>query len=113
MLIGNLIPGGLKEDSYYPWDRADPFAKQVVDLLKMKIETVNLILIGGAILTNGEETLFTTCSVLHNRSRNPSKSFKEVHSLSKEALNLKKIVWIEQGLVKDETNGYVDLDKRC
>lgn len=100
--------GGLKEGSYYPWDKDDSFAGQVADLLKMKVENVNLILEGGAILTDGEGTLFTTRSVLLNKNRNPFKSFKEVDSLLKKVLNLKKIVWLDQGLVKDETNGHVD-----
>ena len=100
--------GGIEEGSYFPWDKDDSFAGQVADFFGLKIKNIDLVLEGGAILTDGEGTLFTTRSVLLNKNRNPYKSFLQVDMLLKEVLHLKKIVWLDQGLVMDETNGHVD-----
>lgn len=100
--------GGKKEGSYYPWDQDDAFAERMADFLSIPCRRIPLVLEGGAILTDGCGTLFTTRSVLLNRNRNPFKSLDYVEGLLKESLQLEKIVWIKQGLAQDETNGHID-----
>lgn len=100
--------GGLKDGSYYPWDKDDAFACEMARYLNLEYENADIVLEGGAILTDGEGTLFTTQSVLLNRNRNPFKSKEYVESVLKKHLHVNKVVWLEQGLALDETNGHID-----
>ena len=100
--------GGLKEGSYYPWDKDNAFACEMANYLGVDCEFVNIVLEGGAILTDGEGTLFTTKSVLLNRNRNPFKSKRFIEDVLKKHLFVEKVVWLEQGLAHDETNGHID-----
>ena len=100
--------GGIKEGSYFPWDKDDAFAKEMAQYLKLDCVNANIVLEGGAILTDGDGTLFTTRSVLLNRNRNPFKSKQYVEDVLKQFLHINQVVWIRQGLYADETNGHID-----
>lgn len=100
--------GGLKEGSYFPWDKDNAFTSEMAKYLNLECEHADIVLEGGAILTDGDGTLFTTQSVLLNRNRNPFKSKQYVEEVLKKHLHVKKVVWIEQGLALDETNGHID-----
>lgn len=100
--------GGLKEGSYYPWDQDDAFADSIATYFGLESKRVDIVLEGGAILTDGIGTLFTTRSVLLNRNRNPFKSLSYVEEILKKTLYVDKVVWLDQGLALDETNGHID-----
>ena len=100
--------GGIEEGSYYPWDKDDAFAKRFADYLHIDCIDADLILEGGAITTDGQGTLFTTKSVLLNKNRNPEKNIGEVENILKEKLHIHNIIWIDEGLKHDETNGHID-----
>lgn len=100
--------GGLKEGSYFPWDKDDAFACEMAKYLNLTCENAEIVLEGGAILTDGEGTVFTTRSVLLNRNRNPFKSKQYVESVLKQRLRVERVVWLDQGLALDETNGHID-----
>lgn len=100
--------GGIKEGSYHPWDKDNDFASKIAGYFGIPSKQANIVLEGGAILTDGEGTLFSTRSVVFNRNRNPFKSFSYIDGYLKEWLHLKNIVWLDRGLVMDETNGHID-----
>lgn len=100
--------GGLKEGSYFPWDKDDAFAKEMANYLGLDCEDADIVLEGGAILTDGEGTVFTTKSVILNRNRNPFKSKHYIEEKLKHYLKANQVVWLEQGLAFDETNGHID-----
>lgn len=100
--------GGLKEGSYFPWDKDNAFAVEFSKYLNINTIEADIVLEGGAILTDGEGTLFTTRSVLLNRNRNPFKSKEYIENVLKNCLGVRKVVWLKQGLADDETNGHID-----
>ena len=57
---------------------------------------------------DGEGTLITTKECLLNRNRNPHLSQNEIETYLTNYLGAEKIIWLEQGLYNDETNGHVD-----
>jgi agmatine deiminase len=77
---------------------------------KMKIECINvdMILEGGSIDTNGHDMLLTTKSCLLNKNRNPYFSKSKIEQKLKQNLGIKKVIWLERGIVGDDTDGHID-----
>lgn len=100
--------GGKKEGAYYPWDADDHFAAEVATYFRLPCKRKNIVLEGGGIISDGRGTLFTTKSVLLNRNRNPFKKKEFVEEEILKATGDKQIIWIDQGIAYDETNGHVD-----
>lgn len=100
--------GGRKEGAYYPWDADDKFASFAAGYLGLECKNVDIVLEGGAIISDGNGTLFTTKSVLLNRNRNPFKKREFLEEKILNATHSKQIIWLDQGLANDETNGHID-----
>lgn len=100
--------GGMKEGAYYPWDADDGFAREVSNLFGLKSIRQQIVLEGGALISDGNGTLFSTKSVVMNKNRNP---FKKTDFVEKQILSAtceQRIIWLPQGLANDETNGHID-----
>ena len=100
--------GGIKEGSYYPWNKDDAFASVVAKYFGLERCSSTLIVEGGGIITDGVGTIFTTRSVLLNRNRNPFMSRATVQDKLCTASCASRVIWLKQGLAGDETNGHID-----
>ena len=70
----------------------------------------SVVLEGGSIDVNGRGTLITTeeCLLSHVQQRNPGMARDEIELTLSRYLGVKKILWIENGIVGDDTHGHVD-----
>ena len=71
------------------------------------VRRFGFVLEGGAIDHNGAGTMLTTRQTLLNPNRN-GWSKDEAEAALREALGARKIVWIDQGLLGDHTDGHID-----
>ncbi|MEI3605033.1 agmatine deiminase [Pseudogracilibacillus sp. SE30717A] len=102
--------GGLDEGLYFPWDQDLLVARKALEIEQIdRYDATDFILEGGAIHTDGEGTLLTTKQCLLNPNRNPHLSKSEIENKLKDYLNVQKIIWLEEGLNNDETDGHVDI----
>jgi agmatine deiminase len=67
-----------------------------------------IVLEGGSLDVNGRGTVLTTRSCLLNPNRNPSLSADTIEEFLKEYLGVVKIIWLNDGIMGDDTDGHID-----
>ena len=69
-----------------------------------------MVLEGGSIDVNGRGLLLTTeeCLLSPVQQRNPGMTREQIESVLRAMLGVKKVLWLERGIVGDDTHGHVD-----
>ncbi len=80
-----------------------------LDAFRAPIETVDFVLEGGAIESDGEGTLLTTERCLLAATRNPQFGKAQVEQKLKDWFGLSRVLWLKHGdLAGDDTDGHID-----
>lgn len=73
------------------------------------LRTVDLILEGGSIESDGKDTLLTTAECLLNPNRNAALDKAQLEARLGEEFGIKKILWLKNGwLAGDDTDAHID-----
>lgn len=72
------------------------------------LETIDLICEGGALEFDGEGTCLTTRQCVLNSNRNPGLTEAGFEQVMAEHFGVQKVIWIDEGLMGDHTDGHVD-----
>lgn len=83
-------------------------AERVMRFLEMRGAAFDFVLEGGAIEVDGEGTLLTTKQCLLGGSRNPGLDAAALEDRLRWAFGVERIVWLDQGLLNDHTDGHID-----
>jgi agmatine deiminase len=67
-----------------------------------------MVLEGGSIDVNGTGTLLTTEQCLLNKNRNPQLTRAEIEDRLCAMFGVRKILWLGDGIVGDDTDGHID-----
>lgn len=82
--------------------------EKMKDWLQVPVFETNIVLEGGSIDVNGRGTVLTTRSCLLNRNRNPTLTEWQIEEYLKEYLGVVKIIWLDDGIAGDDTDGHID-----
>lgn len=105
--------GGLVDGLYVPWNDDDLVAEKICEITRTDYyRTDGFVLEGGSFHVDGEGTVLTTEMCLLSQGRNPHMSKGEIEHMLCEYLNCEKVLWLQDGIDPDETNGHID-DVAC
>ena len=89
-----------------------PFDDQVGDVIAegagVSIRRYDFILEGGALEHDGAGTILTTRQCLLNPNRNPGWTQATAEAELKDAFGASRILWLNEGLLNDHTDGHID-----
>ncbi len=86
----------------------DDLALRIGQASGMKGFETSWVLEGGSVELDGEGTCLTSRQCLLNPNRNPGKSEAEIEQFLKDWLGCDKILWLNDGLLNDHTDGHID-----
>lgn len=67
-----------------------------------------IVLEGGSIDVNGKGVVLTTKQCLLNKNRNPQLTQSQIEQKLKDYLGVDKVLWLNEGIIGDDTDGHVD-----
>ena len=81
-----------------------------LDSVRPKSKNRRIILEGGSIDVNGKGVLLTTRECLQSKiqERNIGFKKKDYEEIFKKFLGIKKVLWLNKGIVGDDTHGHID-----
>ena len=101
--------GGDYNGLYHPWENDDRLGREaLLELMIHRHPAKDFILEGGSVHSDGEGTLLTTECCLLSKGRNPSLTKDQIEERLKKELQVKKVLWLPEGIDEDETDGHVD-----
>ena len=82
---------------------------KTMQVLKRTMHSINRVLEGGGVESDGQGTIMTTASCLCNPNRNGPTTKEEVEQFLAHTLNAKRVLWLDSGhLEGDDTDGHID-----
>jgi agmatine deiminase len=95
-------------EKYDPWGLDDVVPQQIAIHFDLPLFEPGIVLEGGSIDVNGHGALLTTEACLLNPNRNPSLTRTDIEDYLCAYLGVKKILWLGNGIVGDDTDGHID-----
>ena len=93
---------------YQPFDADQALAPRILEKLGVRRIDAPFVLEGGSIHSDGEGTILTTRECLLNPNRNPDLTQTDIEGYLRTYLDAKSFIWLDRGLLGDETDGHVD-----
>ncbi|HVT72952.1 MAG TPA: agmatine deiminase family protein [Lacunisphaera sp.] len=93
---------------YPPWDQDNAIPRRIARSLRLRRFVNPMVLEGGSIDVNGRGLLLTTEQCLLHPNRNPGLGRAEIAANLREFLGVRQVLWLDEGIAGDDTDGHVD-----
>ena len=95
-------------DKYPPYDLDDNIPTLIADMYNIPVYHPGIVMEGGAVDFNGQGTVLTSTACLLNPNRNPHLNQKEIEAYLHHFYGVEQILWVDEGIVGDDTDGHID-----
>lgn len=95
-------------NKYPELKRDDERPKLLEPILQVPRFEPGIVMEGGSIDVNGAGCVLTTEQCLLNQNRNPDLNRDSIEQYLKDYLGVKKVLWLAEGIVGDDTDGHID-----
>ena len=93
---------------YPPYDLDDEIPTLIARHFNLPVYYPGIIMEGGSVDFNGKGTVVTSTCCLLNKNRNPSLSAAQVEEYLREYYGVDQVLWLNEGIVGDDTDGHID-----
>jgi agmatine deiminase len=95
-------------NKYPPFDLDDVIPTLIAKKYGIPAYYPGIVMEGGSVDFNGSGTLITSSSCLLNPNRNPKLGRSQVEDYLRNYYGVEQILWVEEGIVGDDTDGHID-----
>jgi agmatine deiminase len=95
-------------DKYPPYDLDDVIPTLIAKHYNIPVYYPCIIMEGGSVEFNGKGTLMTSTACLLNPNRNPQLNQEQIEQYLINYYGVEQILWIDEGIVGDDTDGHID-----
>lgn len=93
---------------YPPFDLDDVVPTLIANHYSLPVYHPGIIMEGGSVEFNGKGTILTSTCCLLNENRNPHLNREQLENYLHAYYGAKQVLWVEDGIVGDDTDGHID-----
>lgn len=93
---------------YPPFDADNRLPTFIAQQLGLTRFDAGIVMEGGSVEFNGQGTLLTTRHCLLNKNRNPRLNQNQIEEHLQKFYGVSQILWLDEGIVGDDTDGHID-----
>jgi agmatine deiminase len=93
---------------YPPFDLDDVIPTLIGAHFKIPVFNPGIIMEGGSVEFNGKGTVLTSTCCLLNENRNPHLNQNQVEKYLSDYYGIDQVLWVDEGIVGDDTDGHID-----
>jgi agmatine deiminase len=114
---GNVLPVKWRFNAwakYDNWQQDDAAGRRIAEKHPAQLcpqwHGQHIVLEGGSVETNGQDTMLTTeeCLLSPVQARNPHMSRADLEKAFLQFLGIRKVLWLNRGIDGDDTHGHID-----
>lgn len=95
-------------NKYPPYDLDDVIPTLIGKHFDIPVYHPGIIMEGGSVEFNGTGTILTSTSCLLNPNRNSHLNRDQIENYLFDYYGAKQVLWVEEGIVGDDTDGHID-----
>jgi agmatine deiminase len=95
-------------NKYPPYDLDDVIPTRIGEALNLSVFHPGIVMEGGSVEFNGAGTVMTSTACLLNPNRNPHLNQAQIEQFLCNYYGMQQVLWIDEGIVGDDTDGHID-----
>ncbi|MBM3412440.1 MAG: agmatine deiminase family protein [Bacteroidetes bacterium] len=95
-------------NKYPPCDLDDVIPTRIAQHYGIPVYHPGIVMEGGSVEFNGQGTLLTSTACLLNPNRNPHLNQEQLEGMLCDYYGVEQILWVDEGIVGDDTDGHID-----
>lgn len=93
---------------YPPYDLDDVIPTLIAKRYNLPVYYPGIVMEGGSVEFNGKGSLLTSTACLLNPNRNPHLNQDQIEHYLRQYYGVEQILWVDEGIVGDDTDGHID-----